>query len=74
MHTYTIVFTYFLFRLRDAAIEFMEEKYEEMKNKLPAAIRKTMKIFNIQMHSENSENLKNNMSDDIKISLYNGRP
>lgn len=61
-------------RLRDRGIEFMEEKYEEIKDQLPKNIKKMMDRFNVHMDGENCDNLKNNMSRGIKINLYNNRP
>ena len=61
-------------RLRDKGIEFMEEQYEEIKDKLPLTVKKTMERFNVHMDSENSDSLKNNMSKSIKVTLYNNRP
>jgi uncharacterized C2H2 Zn-finger protein len=61
-------------RLRDKGIEFMEEKYEEIKDQLPPNIKKMMDRFNVHMDGDDSDNLKNDMSKNIKITLYNNRP
>ncbi len=61
-------------KLRDNGIEFMEEQFEEMKNLLPPKIINMMNNFKEHMNSENSENLKNVMNNEIKLLLYNNRP
>lgn len=60
--------------IRDNGIEFMEEQYEDMKDKVSPRVMKSMLRFLKHMSSDESDDIKSNMSKEIKLLLYNKRP
>ncbi len=51
----------------DNGIEFMEDQFEEMKDILPPKIINKMIRFQNHMNSKEANDLKNNMTNDIKL-------
>lgn len=61
--------------LRDKGIEFVEEQYEDFKNKnIHKHIIKMAERFVNKINNDNDDTFKNKITNDIKLILYNNRP
>jgi len=62
--------------LRDRGIDFIEEKYEDLKNRddIPKGIIKMAERFLEHMQNDTDGSKKEKISKDLKIILYNNRP